>query len=85
VKLRELLRLGEGACLPMQRQWRVVGDEIHFRPLRWSRQDMSDLLWLQDELSRDLFDAYDRFTPGGLECRIAQLSAAVRARELAHA
>lgn len=84
VKLRELLRLAEAPCLPMQDQWRIVGNEVRFRPMQWSREDMSDLLWLQDELTADLFDAYDRFAPGRLERRIARLSATIRARELAH-
>jgi hypothetical protein len=84
VKLREILRLGEGPCQPMQAQWRIVDSEVHFRPSSWSRQDLSDLLWLQDELSDDLFDAYDRFAPGRLERRIARIEAAVSARERAH-
>src|SRR5690349_14235370 len=32
IKLRELLRLGETPCQPLQERWRIVGDEIHFRP-----------------------------------------------------
>jgi hypothetical protein len=85
VKLRELLRLAEPACDPMQQQWRIVDDEVRYRPTRLARQAMTDLLWLQDELSGDLFDAYDRFAPGRLERRIAGLTQAIRARERAHA
>jgi hypothetical protein len=85
VKLRELLRLGETSCQPMQEQWRIVDHEVRFRPLRWSRQDMTDLLWLQDDLSDDLFDAYDRYAPGRLERRIEELMAGIRIRERAYA
>ena len=85
VKLRELLRLGEGPCQPMQGQWRIVEGEVRFRPTHWSRQDMSDLLWLQDELSDDLFDAYDRYAPGRLERRISVLAATITMRERMYA
>jgi len=36
VKLRELLRLGEAPCQSMQARWRIVRDEICFRPIRWT-------------------------------------------------
>lgn len=85
VKLRELLRLGEMPCQPLQEQWRIVGGELRYRPIHWSREDVADLLWLQDELSDDLFDAYDRFTPGRLERRIDRLMAAIRSRERSYA
>jgi hypothetical protein len=85
MKLRELLRLAETPCQPMQEQWWIIGDEVRCRPIRWSRQEMTDLLWLQDELSDDLFDAYDQHAPGRLERRIDQLTAAIRARERAYA
>lgn len=85
VKLGELIRLGEAPCRPMQEHWRIVDGEVRFRPRTWSRQDINDLLWLQDELSDDLFDAYDRFAPGRLERRIGDLSASIRARERANA
>lgn len=84
VKLRELLRLGERPCQQMQALWRIVEGEVRFRPARWTTQNMADLLWLQDELSDDLFDAYDRFAPGRLERRIAALTAMVGEREHAH-
>jgi hypothetical protein len=73
VKLRELLRLAETNCDPMQERWRIVGNEIHFRPQRWGRQEINDLLWLQDELSDDLFDVYDTWAPGRLERRVSAL------------
>lgn len=85
VMLSELLRLAEAPCAPMQQRWRIVDGEVRLRPARWLRQEMSDLLWLQDELSGDLFDAYDRFAPGRLEHRIASLSASIAAAERAHA
>lgn len=85
VKLRELLRLGEMSCQPLQEQWRIVGGELRYRPIDWSRVDVADLLWLQDELSDDLFDAYDRFVPGRLERRIDRLMTAIRWRERSHA
>jgi hypothetical protein len=85
VKLRELLRLGEMTCRPLQDQWRIVGDELRYRPTRWSRDAVADLLWLQDELSDDLFDAYDRFAPGRLEGRINRIMTSMRSHELSHA
>jgi hypothetical protein len=84
VKLSELLRLAEAACGPMQRRWRIVDGEVRLRPSPWRRQDMLDLLWLQDELSGDLFDAYDRFAPGRIERRITSLCAQIAAAERAH-
>jgi len=85
VKLRELLRLGEAPCQSMQARWRIVRDEIRFRPSRWTKQDLEDLLWLQDELSDDLFDVYDTWAPGRLERRVAELQQQIRARERAYA
>jgi hypothetical protein len=85
VKLRELVRLGETTCEPLQQRWRIVGDEIHFRPRHWNRQDVQDLLWLQDELSDDLFDVYDTWAPGRIERRVAILRQQIRARERTHA
>lgn len=85
VKLAELLRVGERTCQPMQAKWRIVEGEIRFRPEHWSQEDMSDLLWLQGELSGDLFDAYDRFAPGRLEQRIAELTTKIAVRERAFA
>jgi hypothetical protein len=71
-------------CRPLQQQWRIVDGEVRFRPRRWSRQDMTDLLWLQDELTDDLFDAYDRLAPGRLEGRVERLAEAIRRRERTH-
>jgi hypothetical protein len=85
VKLRELVRLAETASQPMQERWRIVGDEIHIRPRRWNKQDAQDLLWLQDELSEDLFDLYDTWAPGRLERRVATLRQQINARERAYA
>ncbi len=81
VKLRELVRLGEGPCEPMQKRWRIIGDEVRLRPVRWSKQDTDDLLWLQTELSDDLFDVYDTHAPGRLDRRVARLRAQIEARE----
>lgn len=85
VKLRELVRLAEATCRPLQERWRIVGGDIHFRPRYWSRQDVQDLLWLQDELSDDLFDIYDTWAPGRLERRVATLREQIHARERAYA
>jgi hypothetical protein len=69
----------------LQQRWRIVGDEIHFRPRHWNRQDVQDLLWLQDELSDDLFDVYDTWAPGRIERRVVILRQQIRARERTHA
>ena len=83
-KLQQLVRLGEVSCEPLQRRWRIVGDEVRFRPRQWSEQDRDDLLWLQDELSDDLFDLYDALTPGRLDRRVAHLQREIAARERAY-
>jgi hypothetical protein len=83
-KLRELLRLAEASCEPMQKRWRIVENEVRFRPDSWGRQDTQDLLWLQSELTHDLFDVYDTWAPGRLERRVTELQMQIRSRERSH-
>jgi hypothetical protein len=78
VKLSELLRLGRIRCLPLQEQWHLeaTGELRYQMP---ARGDLDDLLWLQEELSEDLLDLYDRYKPGALERRSAYLATLLRA------
>lgn len=72
--LQEMIRLGERACLAMQDRWRIHNsDELRFQPLLWSRGEIEDLLWLQQELSEDVIELYDRHRPGRLERRASKL------------
>lgn len=78
VKLTELLRLGITTCLPLQEQWRLeAGGGLRYQPP--VRDDLDDLLWLQEELSEDLLELYDRHKPGALKRRSAYLATLLRA------
>ena len=62
----------------MQERWRIVGDEIRFRPERLDAAgDDRICSGFRTSCTDDLFDAYDRFAPGRLERRIAQAAAAM--------
>lgn len=39
----------------------------------WSESEISDLLWVEDELSGCLLDLYDKRRPGALERRAMSL------------
>jgi hypothetical protein len=67
-KLHEMIRLGEPVCYPLQKRCRLAPpDEFYFQ--MYQRQELDDLLWLQEELSSDLLDLYDHYKPGQLEQR----------------
>lgn len=71
----ELVRLGEPACQPMQGWWRIdPGERKIWRSLDGlDAEDISDLLYLQGELSDDLLDALERDAPELLDRRAAAL------------
>lgn len=81
IELAEVVRLGEPACATMHERWRPTGDgQLLFRPRRWSRQDVCDLLWLQDDLTEQLLDLYDLYAPERLERRVSLLRLRIDAR-----
>jgi hypothetical protein len=73
--LQEIVRLGERALCPQQERWayRPQAKEITFNPRHWTESDITDLLWLEDELSGCLFDLYDKRRPSALERRASSL------------
>jgi hypothetical protein len=73
--LQEIVRLGEKALPPLQERWpyRVATAEISFNPSHWKETDISDLLWLEDELSECLLGLFAKHRPGVLEDRANNL------------
>ena len=73
--LQEAVRLGEPALMPMQDRWTydLITRNIRFKPQALRASEISDLLWLQDELGSDILDLYDLHRPGALERRAAML------------
>ena len=75
VHLRELVRLAEAACVPMQRRWRldVVNREVTMSLDSIVSAEIEDLLFLQDELTEDFLDAFEVNAPGILDQRASAL------------
>lgn len=74
VKLGEIVRLGERACESLHDHWKLEKDgTLSFRAHQWRRNEMDDLLWLQEDLTSDVLALYDTHRPGRLETRIEQL------------
>lgn len=48
-------------------------DSLTLRPCPYTRDEIDDLLYLQDELTDGVLDRYDRLAPGRLEARAAFL------------
>ena len=73
--LQEIVRLGERALLPLQERWRYcpAAGQISFSPRHWTSADITDLLWLEDELSSCLLDLYASHRPGVLYDRAISL------------
>ena len=73
--LQEAARMGEPALMPMQDRWAYdpITRDIRFKPRVLRASEISDLLWLQDELGSDILDLYDLHRPGVLERRAAML------------
>ena len=67
--------MGEPALMPMQDRWAYdpITRDIRFKPRVLRASEISDLLWLQDELGSDILDLYDLHRPGVLERRAAML------------
>jgi hypothetical protein len=73
--LQEIVRLGERALCPQQERWPYshLEQQITFNPMHWNESDISDLLWLEDELSGCLLDLYNKQRPGALKRRATNL------------
>jgi hypothetical protein len=56
--LQDVVRWGERALQPLQERWSYGADtgKISFSPRHWKDGDISDLLWLEEELSQCLLD-----------------------------
>ena len=67
--LSELVRLAETACVPMQQRWHLDIDhkEIRLRLDALNSTDITDMLFLQDELSEEFLNALEADTSGKLQ------------------
>ena len=85
VHLSELVRLAEAACVPMQQRWRLDIDAraVNLRLDDINSTDITDLLFLQDELTEDFLDAYEVHAPGVLDQRASTLVERFEAARLA--
>ena len=73
--LAEAVRLGELLCKPMQRRWTI---DAHARTISMSLDEpgadaLTDVMFVQAELTDQLLDYYDCVAPGELERRGAAL------------
>ena len=71
VSLSEFVRLAEPLVTPLQSRFRV---DAETQELRWSlreptAREIGDLLFYQQEISGDVFDAFDHESPGYFERR----------------
>ena len=83
--LSELIRLAEGVCVPVQQKWRLdIGTrEVKMRLNDRSSTEITDLLFLQDELTEDFLDVYEVNAPGVLDQRATGLVERFEAARLA--
>lgn len=84
-RLSELLRIGASAIAPMQTRWRANSEQRELRLTleRLTPRAIGDLLWLQDELTGDLLDAFDVHAPGYIAARGGALADRMEAAALA--
>ena len=85
VHLSELVRLAEPVCVPMQQRWRLDTDAraVNLSLDHIDSTAITDLLFLQDELTEDLLEAYEVHAPGVLEQRASILVERFEAARLA--
>ena len=85
VLLGELVRLAEAVCEPMQQRWRLDMDAraVNLRLDNIDSTKITDLLFLQDELTEDFLDAYEVHAPGVLDQRASALVERFEAARLA--
>lgn len=79
--LREVLRLGERAVACMQERWKPDGaGGIRYDITWWKPDDLANLVWLQEELSDDVLELYERESSERLPRRAAALMERLRWR-----
>jgi len=73
--LQEIVRLGKRALLPLQERWQYcpATGQISFSPRHWTSAYITDILWLEDELSGCLLDLYASHRSGIFEERATDL------------
>jgi hypothetical protein len=77
--LAECVRLAPRACAAVQERWTLLRDgRVAYDPRWWNATALRDLCYVQDELSGDVLDLYDRYRPDALERRAAILTAELR-------
>ena len=83
--LGELVRLAEAACAPMQQRWRldIDGRAVILSLDNMDSTEIADLLFLQEELTEDLLDAFEVHAPGVLDRRASALVERFEAARLA--
>ena len=74
--LSEFVRLAEPFVTPLQSRFRI---DVGTRELRWSlheptAREIGDLLFYQQEITSDIFDAFDHESPGYFERRSVALA-----------
>lgn len=80
--IREILRIGERAAAPLQKRWVPDGiSGLRYDTSWWASGDLDDLVWLQEEMSGDILDLYDREAPDRLPSRASNLMERVRRRQ----
>jgi len=75
--LAEAVRLFEPTCRPMQARWRIAEDGrslILALDEELNATALGDALYVQDELTEEVLDYFDRELPGRLESRAADLA-----------
>jgi hypothetical protein len=71
----ELARLAPRALASLQRRYVPSPEQsaLLLRPCPYTPEELDDLLFVQDELTDNVLDRYDRLAPGRLEARAAHL------------
>jgi hypothetical protein len=81
----EVARLAPRALSALQQRYvpDVHGNCLRMSPRPYTSEEIDDLLWLQDELTEDILDLYERRAPGRLEARGAQVQQLLQNRRVA--
>lgn len=81
----EVARLAPRALRALQERYvpDIADNCLRMSPRPYTCEEIDDLLWLQDELSEDILDQYERRAPGRLESRGAQVQRLLQSRRAA--
>lgn len=82
--LSEFVRLAEPLVAPLQTRFRIdtEGNDLRWSLIEPTARDIGDLLFCQQELTGDVFDAFDHESPGYFERRCALLTDRLHAATL---